>query len=316
MLPAQFTVRPPRREDAPAIVDLITLCQRADGDDPDMTVEELIKDWHGANLDDEAILVLGPTGEVVGFADLMDRRYVQVNVYPFVRPGDHWEAVWAYLTAWGERWAQSHLHLADGADEVSVYHFIHANNRAAADFLAAHGYALVRTHYIMEAKLDAPPPSPNWPTGIAIRTFGVDEDSDTFFEAAEESFQDMWNRLPSTQERWLQPTSAEGFDPTLWFLPYDVESGEIAGICLCSTVAGIGMVDTLGVRPRWRRQGLGLAMLRHAFGEFWQRGLRTVSLNVDADSPTGAPRLYYRAGFQVQKRIHRYEKKLTADDAR
>lgn len=313
MLPLQFTVRPPRREDAPAIVDLMTACQRADGDDPDMTVEELIKDWHGVDLDDEAILVLDADGQAVGFADLMDRRYVQVNVYPFARPGDHWEAVWAYLTAWGERWAQSHLPLADGADEVSVYHFIHANNRAAADFLATHGYALVRTHYIMEAQLDAPPPSPVWPAGIALRTFAADEDGGKFYEAAESAFQDMWNRLPSTQERWLEPTSAEGFDPTLWFLPYDVESGEIAAICLCSAVADIGMVDTLGVRPRWRRQGLGLAMLRHAFGEFWRRGLRTASLNVDADSPTGAPRLYGRAGFQVQKRIHRYEKKLTAD---
>lgn len=312
MLPPQLTVRPPRREDAPAIVDLMIVCQRADGDEPDMTVEELINDWHGANLEDEAILVLDADGQIIGYADLLVRRYIQVNVYPFVLPGDHWEAVWGYLTAWGERWAQSHLHLAEGADEASVYHFIHANNRAAADFLAAHGYTLVRTHYIMEAKLEAPPPSPDWPAGIGLRTFGADEDVDRFFEAAEDSSLDMWNRLPSTKEYWLQPTSAEGFDPTLWFLPYDVESGEIVAFCLCSTVAGVGMVDRLSVRPRWRRQGVGLAMLRHAFGEFWRRGVRTASLNVDAGSPTGAPRLYGRAGFQVQKRIHRYEKKISA----
>lgn len=311
MLPPQFTVHPPRRQDAPIIVDLISACQRAEGDEPDITAEELINDWHGVDLDDEAILVLGPTGEAVGYADLMDLRYIQVNVYPFVPPGEHWEAIWSYLTAWGERWAQSHLSMAENADEVSVYHFIHANNRAAADFLATHGYTLVRTHYIMEAKLDAPPSAPTWPAGIALRSFAADEESDKFYEAAEDSFQDMWNRLPGTKERWLEPTTAEDFDATLWFLPYHVESDEIAAICLCSIVAGVGMVDRLGVRPRWRRQGLGLSMLRHALGEFWQRGIRTASLNVDAESPTGAPRLYGRAGFHVQKSIHRYEKKLS-----
>ncbi len=310
LLPPQFSARPPRREDAPAVVELMNACQRADGDEPDMTVEELLKDWHGVDLGEESILVLDADGKIIGFADLLTRHYIHVNVYPFAVPGPHWESVWAYLTAWGEAWAQAHLPLAKGADQMSIYHFVHANNRNAADFLTGHGYTLVRTHYIMEARLDSPPPAPTWPTGIAIRTFATDEDGDKFFEAGEESFQDMWNRPPSTRERWLQPTTAETFDPTLWFLPYEVESGKIAAICLCSIVANIGIVDTLGVRPRWRRQGLGLAMLRHAFGEFWRRGIHTASLNVDAGSPTGAPRLYGRAGFQVQKRIHRYEKKI------
>jgi ribosomal protein S18 acetylase RimI-like enzyme len=312
ILPAQLTVRSPRHEDASIVVDLIIACQRADGDEPDMTVDELLKDWHGVDLGEEAILVLGPEGNAVGYADILHRRYRQVNVYAFVQIGSHWETIWTYLVAWGESWARSHAHLGDQVDQVSVYHFLHENNRAAQDFLTAAGYNLVRTHYIMEARLEGPPPAPIWPAGIALRTFQAGEDGDAFYEAGEAAFQDSWNRPPSTKERWLQPTLAAGFDPTLWFLPYDIESGQIAGLCLCSIVAGVGMVDTLGVRRRWRRQGLGLAMLNHAFGEFWQRDVRMVSLNVDAGSPTGAPRLYERAGFKVQKRIHRYEKKVAA----
>jgi len=35
-----------------------------------------------------------------------------------------------------------------------------------------------------------------------------------------------------------------------------------------------------------------------------------VRLNVDAESPTGAPRLYARAGFRVEKRFVRYMKSV------
>lgn len=307
-LPAPLHSRVPRLEDAAAIVDLISACQLAEGDVPDITVDELLHDWHGVDLGEEAILVLGPDGDVVGYADILQQRYQQVNVYLYVREGPYWQPVWAYLTTWGEDWASERMHLAEPGATIRVYHFLHANNRRAQDFLTNAGYTLVRTHYVMEAQLDSPPPAPIWPEGIALRTFRPGEDDDALFEIGEAAFQDIWNRLPNSKERWLQPTQAEGFDPSLWFLPYAVEDGEIAGLCLCSIVAGVGMVDRVGVRRRWRRQGLGLAMLRHAFGEFWRRGLRASSLNVDAESPTGAPRLYERAGFYVQKRFYRYEK--------
>jgi ribosomal protein S18 acetylase RimI-like enzyme len=42
-----------------------------------------------------------------------------------------------------------------------------------------------------------------------------------------------------------------------------------------------------------------LALLRHAFAAFARSGLRRVQLSVAADSPTGATRLYERAGMRV-----------------
>lgn len=69
-------------------------------------------------------------------------------------------------------------------------------------------------------------------------------------------------------------------------------------------------MDTLGIRRPWRRQGLGLALLHHAYGECWRRGVRVVRLSVDAESPTGAPRLYERAGFRMEKQFARYMKRV------
>ena len=45
------------------------------------------------------------------------------------------------------------------------------------------------------------------------------------------------------------------------------------------------------------RRGLAEALLRHTFSEFARRGLKRVALNVDAESPTGAFRVYERAGM-------------------
>ncbi len=65
-----------------------------------------------------------------------------------------------------------------------------------------------------------------------------------------------------------------------------------------------------GVRRAWRRCGLGRALLLHAFGEFASRGLRTAGLDVDAESLTGANRLYEEAGMHVSARFDIYEKAL------
>ncbi|MFZ1754569.1 MAG: GNAT family N-acetyltransferase [Caldilineaceae bacterium] len=306
----EYTLRPPRREDAALVVDVMNACQAALGDAPDMSVDALLKDWVGTDLNDQAVLVVGPDGQVVGFADLMNRRYQQVNVYAYPLPGPHWAAVFAQMMQWGEAWASTHRHLGQDVDEVEVHFFRRANDGAACTALEAAGYENVRTHYVMAAQLTEKPPVPIWPAGVSARAYRPGQDDDALFLGGEESFQDMWNRPSSTKERWLLPTQAESFDPTLWFLPFDQTNNEVCGVCLCSILAGVGEVDTLGIRRPWRRQGLGLALLHHAFGEFWQRGVRRVRLSVDAESPTGAPRLYDRAGFRVEQQFARYLKRV------
>ena len=57
----------------------------------------------------------------------------------------------------------------------------------------------------------------------------------------------------------------------------------------------------LGVRRAWRRQGLGEALLLHAFAEFRRRDITRGTLGVDASSATGATRLYERAGMSVYR---------------
>ena len=104
----------------------------------------------------------------------------------------------------------------------------------------------------------------------------------------------------------------EGLDLSLWFVAED--DGEVAGIALCKPFdgeEGLGWVRVLGVRRSWRRQGLGRALLLHLFGEFHRRGFHGVGLGVDAESLTGAHRLYESAGMRVYRRYDVYEKALS-----
>ncbi len=60
----------------------------------------------------------------------------------------------------------------------------------------------------------------------------------------------------------------------------------------------VGHVATLGVLREHRRAGLGRALLLTAFNAFFDRGKRGASLGVDADSLTGATRLYESVGMR------------------
>jgi mycothiol synthase len=73
---------------------------------------------------------------------------------------------------------------------------------------------------------------------------------------------------------------------------------------------GGGWVQVLFTRRPWRRQGVGAALLRDAFGRFWERGERSVGLGVDAANATGAFRLYERAGMAPALGWVMYEKLL------
>ena len=58
------------------------------------------------------------------------------------------------------------------------------------------------------------------------------------------------------------------------------------------------------------RVGLGLALLQHAFGAYYSRGLRRVGLGVDTQNLSGATRLYQKAGMHVHREHVTYEIEL------
>ena len=167
--------------------------------------------------------------------------------------------------------------------------------------------------------MQAPVPDPVWPQGITLRTFNPETDAEAVYRADVDSFRDHFGFIEEPFEEGFERfkyfhIDHDDFDPTLWFLAMDGD--EIAGINLCRPHSdayadpALGWVGSLGVRRPWRKRGLGLALLRHSFNEFYRRGRRRVGLGVDAQNLTGALRLYERAGMHSHRAFDFYEKEL------
>jgi mycothiol synthase len=181
------------------------------------------------------------------------------------------------------------------------------------------GYHYIRSSYHMLIKMNAPVPEPVWPESIILRTFNPETDAEAVYRAEDESFSDHFGYVKQPFEEGFKRfkhfvLGAADFDPTLLFIAMDQSSGEIAGFNICREHSyddpDMGWVGTLGVRRPWRKQGIGLALLRHSFNEFFRRGKRKVGLGVDAQNLTGALHLYESAGMHVHQSYDQYEKEL------
>ena len=105
---------------------------------------------------------------------------------------------------------------------------------------------------------------------------------------------------------------APRFDPALITVAW--AGDEVVGLALGfpKTMGDWGWIRNLGVRAAWRRRGLGLALLHESFRRFHETGETTVALGVDSENPTGATRLYERAGMRVLWQADVWQKELRA----
>lgn len=300
-------LRAPRPDEAEAIA------QALNSDEGRLyrgTTLEEVAGWFDApdlDLDHDARLAVLPDRRIAGYADVYDDGGAHRSFWMTFRlaagSGEHGSAL---VTAMEERCAATAL---PGA--VLRVGLAEADDAARA-VVEAHGYRVVRHTYRMSIDLDDAPPPAVWPDDIRVRSCEPGRDDERVYEAHMEAFADMWEFVPGPYESWRHWMLQPPHDPELWFLA--VEGDEIAGFCLAKPAdagdATVAWIPALGVRRPWRGRGVGLALLLHAFAEFQRRGKRSAVLGVDAASPTGAVRLYERAGMHVARRYLTYEKSL------
>jgi ribosomal protein S18 acetylase RimI-like enzyme len=180
-----------------------------------------------------------------------------------------------------------------------------AEDADAAGALADRGYADVRHFFVMAIELAGFAQTAAVPEALLLDTFAPD-DARAFHAALNESFAGEWGWFPLPFDEWWSLRA--GDDKSIWFVARDGD--ELAGVIRCEPRRDGGFVGAVGVRPAWRRRGIARALLETAFAEFRRRGGRVVTLGVDAENPTGATRLYERAGMHVESERIVYEKRL------
>lgn len=175
--------------------------------------------------------------------------------------------------------------------------------------LERRGFRLARNSHRMAIDLGERTGDPVWPAGVEVRTFEAGDER-VFYELHQETFEDSWEPLEETYEEWAHDLlGPSALAPDLWVLA--TAEGDPAGFAICHphpVDAELGWVRILGVRRSWRGRGLGRALLLNAFSGFRRHGMKRAGLGVDAESPTGANRLYESAGMHVSARFEIYEK--------
>lgn len=241
-------------------------------------------------------------GVLVGYADIAPHPEPKYWLDVRIPPSADAETRDA-LIAWGEARARKR-----GAELIRA--FAYEQDERGKQALERHGYELIRHSYRMRIDLDGDLPAPEWPEGVTVRPAGETE-YEAVFETHMETFEDSWEHAREPYEEWSHWMVEDGLDLSLWFVAE--EAGNHTAVALCKphdAEDGLGWVGVLGVRRAARRKGLGRALLLHVFQEFRRRGFHGVGLGVDAESLTGAHRLYENAGMRIDRRSDIYEKTL------
>jgi mycothiol synthase len=262
---------------------------------------EMIDFWRRCDFEGGIWIVETVDREPVGFAASMERDG-EIDCWAAVHPEFTGRGLATALLAKVEERARR-----NGSRKVKAGMF--AENAPARTLFEELGFREARRYYHMRIVFDRPPEVAALPEGIELAGFRR-EDARAFHAAVGEAFQEEWGFVPLPFEEWVRTRiDAPDTDLSLWFVARDGD--EIAGFARCDPKKeGGGWIGMLGVRRPWRKRGLGLALLQHAFAEFHRRGEPHVGLGVDADNPTGATRLYEKAGMEVLTEDIVFEKEL------
>lgn len=311
-----YMVRPAVQDDVEQVFALISVSQLHWLGRMTITLDELRVLWSSPeiNLSTDSWLVFSAQKEVVGYALMAHTQHARLSVRCTVHPAYLEDGIDDFLLETAEHWAQQQVFLAASDVRVTLQAYAMNENKAWLKALERHEFQPERTFWRMGIELEAQPTAPSWPENIRIVT-AKPEMFHAIYEADEDIFQDHWGFINQSYEQWAYwMVKRADFDPSLWYIAMDGK--EIAGIALCAIERDTdGWVHVLGIRRAWRRNGLALSLLHYTFGEFLKRGIHQVYLSVDAQSLTGATRLYERAGMHVVDQSSQYMKELRGGKA-
>lgn len=318
--PRGYKARPVTLDDAKAAAALSNAYNIALTGRPSIGADEIRSDWGQPtmNLSTNTLAVFAPDGSMVGLAEVWDSEpHVQPYVFTEVHPAHQGLGIGVALAGWTEARGRQLLPAAPSDARVVLRQFKMNADEAAARLLKTQGYTVARHNLRMTIDFDGPPTPPTVPEGLTIRPFIRGQEERKLLLAIREEFRDHWGHVEQPWDddyrEWshfmdTNPTC----DPSLFFVA--VDNGEIAGTALGQTVWAedpeAGWIYALGVRRPWRRRGVALALLRQCFVAFYERGKHRAKLGVDAQSLTGATRLYKKAGMHVERQFDIYEKEL------
>ena len=156
-----------------------------------------------------------------------------------------------------------------------------------------------------------------FPDHITVRPYRVGRDEEAWVAAFNEAFADHWGGFMGMSLRlWTKYVRRAWFKPEISLVAWD--GSEIAGFGHfvihdernALTGKKRALMRYIGVRPRWRGLGLGVALTRAGLLASRDKGMEACVSGVDSENVTGAHRIYEREGFITTARHLMYRSEI------
>jgi GNAT superfamily N-acetyltransferase len=325
-MPTKFTLRSYTRADAPQVVAVVNAAVAQT-----MGVRRAVVDdaWN-VRLSryvppaSDKIVALDAQNQIVGYAYVVDKdQSIVAEVGGAVHPRYWGQGIGTKLLAWAEERAAVLARRAPPGVKTVLQANVFEAEQPAIQLFTGAGFQRVRKWVHLMVELEAPPSVPAVPAHLHLRPMDLEKDWELAGPAMDEAYADHWGTITlssfDTQgaEEPAQPSNE----------PQDTSYSNSHGLCFLllsgnMVVGGVfcnaklvergdtGRVGSVFVRPHYRRQGLGRVLMLTAFAAFWQRGIRRVVLDTDAESFTQAPMFYAHVGMRLYRREFLYEKEV------
>lgn len=324
-LPGGWRVEPPNPSNGADVARLRDLLRRQQIDGrgwPTASVDEVLVEIGEPGLRmRENIVIRDDAGTIRAWGSVHDRASGRMNFRHVVdRTLAAADADWcsSVLVAWAEAQAVA-VGAARGLTSQQIDIEAFADDDLQHKWLENAGFNRVRRWWQMSRRVVpeevglVPSPEAWEKEGVRFRLVARDEegkpvaeDLHVVHDVLEEAFGDHFNSKAETFEEFvfrLREDPGHRWDH--WWVAELLDDGtpEPVGALVGTELAGVpagSYVAYIGVRARARGRGVAKGLLHTIIADAAERGRQRVSLEVDADSPTGAEGLYVSMGWQTR----------------
>jgi mycothiol synthase len=317
-----FSWRPLENRDLPGLLELFTEASQADNIPSSRTTMESMQGllgMLGEYIHQNTLAAVGEGGKIAAAAMLVippaEEEKIAL-VTGVVAPDQRRRGMGTYLMEWLEARARQSFGPPQAGDPQIMRTSCDAHLADHIHLFEQQGFHARRYSYQLRRDLAHPIQEAPLPEGIKLAGWTLEQDADVM-GAFNEAFAGHWGLPVMNAAMWSEFfTGVPQFRGDLSLM---AKAGEqVAGFCInwivpapaASGEAHEGWVEAIGVIPAWRGRGLAAALLAESLRHFKTQGLKFAALDVDAENPTGALRLYDKHGFKTARESIHFVKLL------
>lgn len=302
-----------------ALVELINQSNKAEGINREVVPEyvrqfinrpdvELVQLWENS----EGLLLAAVTFRVLTL-HIAEGHSLDVQLLLNVHPAGRGQGLEKQLIAWSVEWTRRFGKERNLPAWMSWR--IEQGKTEQRDWLESSGFEIVRYFFTMEHLLAEPLPASELPPGFILRD-SASTNPQAWADLYNNSFIDHWHHHAITVREVEHETTNPTYQPEIDLAAVGPD-GSYAALCYCRINPGemadekrVGWIGLLGTRRGFRNLGLGRGLMLEGMDRMQAAGVERVRLTVDADSLTGATRLYEAVGFRVCQTYLHYSRKV------